>query len=402
MRIHRDIFRLFTFLLCLKIVYILLIALATYLFPSMNEAVFFRVHQQWPREGGPVFASHFATWDAAHYLFLSEEGYEATVSSCAFYPLWPTLMRGGALLTGGNHLIAGMILSNLFSLFGWIIFYRCTKSRFGKEVAKYSLALLIIFPGSLFYQFVYTESLFFLLLMLLWSGFENNKPLLIFISALLLPITRGIGIFCLFPIAWYLLERPCAQIFNRIIYNKKKFNKIKMPLSNFIRTFFSQLWLILAPFLGWGIYLLFMKASTGNAFEGFEAQKFWGIHSVWNIINIPKFLMQFCDITAFHEITGSGLDRVIFLLLYYSLFLIWKLGKDMMIFSLILGIIPAFSGDLASFIRFCSVVFPLFIGLAVYFKEGAGKKWQFISFLSVCLVFHGVLLWRFVNYYWAG
>ncbi len=175
-----------------------------------------------------------------------------------------------------------------------------------------------------------------------------------------------------------------------------------MPLSNFIRTFFSQLWLILAPFLGWGIYLLFMKASTGNAFEGFEAQKFWGIHSVWNIINIPKFLMQFCDITAFHEITGSGLDRVIFLLLYYSLFLIWKLGKDMMIFSLILGIIPAFSGDLASFIRFCSVVFPLFIGLAVYFKEGAGKKWQFISFLSVCLVFHGVLLWRFVNYYWAG
>ena len=43
MRLHRDIFRLFTFLLCLKIGYILLITLAAYLFPSMNAAVFFRV-----------------------------------------------------------------------------------------------------------------------------------------------------------------------------------------------------------------------------------------------------------------------------------------------------------------------------------------------------------------------
>lgn len=402
MRLHRDIFRLFVFLLFLKIGYILIIALAAYLFPSMNEAVFFRVHQQWPREGGPVFASHFATWDAAHYLFLSEKGYEADVSSCAFYPLWPTLIRSVALLTGGNHLIAGMILSNLFSLFGWIIFYRCVENRFGKKVAKYSLALLIIFPGSLFYQFVYTESLFFLLLMLLWSGLENNKSLLIFISALLLPMTRGIGIFCLFPIAWYLLEQPFTQIYSYIINKKNISFNNKATIFKYVKTFLSQSWLLMAPFLGWGIYLLFMKASTGNAFEGFRAQKFWGIHSVWNIINIPKFLMEFCDITAFHEITGSGLDRVIFLVLFYSLFLIWKLGKNMMVWALVLGIIPALSGDLASFTRFCSVVFPLYIGLAVYFNEGAEKKWQFISFLSVCLVLHGVLLWRFVNYSWAG
>ncbi len=27
---------------------------------------------RWPREGEPVFASHFGTWDAAHYLYLGE------------------------------------------------------------------------------------------------------------------------------------------------------------------------------------------------------------------------------------------------------------------------------------------------------------------------------------------
>jgi hypothetical protein len=43
----------------------------------------------WPRDGGAVFASHFETWDGAHYLYLSEEGYGPGVRSNAFYPLYP-------------------------------------------------------------------------------------------------------------------------------------------------------------------------------------------------------------------------------------------------------------------------------------------------------------------------
>lgn len=136
---------------------------------------FYAVNARWPREGDPIFASHFATWDAAHYLYLSEVGYQRHVPSCAFYPLWPLLVRWAAPLAGGSHLIAGLVLSNLFSLAAWVLLYERVRRRWGKSVASWALVFLISFPGSLFFQFHYTESLFFLLVMLLWWGLEERR-----------------------------------------------------------------------------------------------------------------------------------------------------------------------------------------------------------------------------------
>lgn len=390
MKLQQSILKLFVTLFFLKIVYILIITLAVYFFPSLDESVFNRVHQHWPRDGGPVFATHFATWDAAHYLYLSEEGYKTGMPSCAFYPLWPIMIKCGAIFFRGNHLISGIFLSNLFSIIGWCVFYKNTKVRFGERIAKSSLILLILFPGSLFYQFIYSESLFFLLLMLLWNGLEKKNIYLIFISSFLLPLTRAIGIFCLLPILYFLITQQNENLY-------KKINFIK-----FIKKLSPQLWLLFIPFLGWMSYFLFMRFNTGNAFEGFEAQKFWGVHSIWNIVNIPKFLMKFCEITNLHEFTGSVLDRIVFLFLFYSIPLISKLGKDMIIWVFVLGIIPALSGDLVSFTRFCSVIFPLFIGLASHFYSGSEKRIQLFIYLLVCVILHGFLLWRFINYHWAG
>lgn len=109
-------------LLVLKAFYLMLIFLFLALCGDLDKKEFYEVNARWPREGGPIFASHFATWDAAHYLYLSEVGYRHDVASCAFYPLWPLLVRWCAALAGGSHLIAGLVLSNLFSLAAWVLF----------------------------------------------------------------------------------------------------------------------------------------------------------------------------------------------------------------------------------------------------------------------------------------
>jgi hypothetical protein len=70
-----------------KAVYLGVLAGVLWLWGDLDEARFLGVMMHWPREGGPVFASHFATWDGAHYLFLSEVGYGPGVRSNAFYPL---------------------------------------------------------------------------------------------------------------------------------------------------------------------------------------------------------------------------------------------------------------------------------------------------------------------------
>lgn len=186
--------------------YLLLVAVAVWLFSNFEEGRFFRVNARWPREGDPIFLSHFATWDAAHYLRLSEAGYANDVPSCAFYPLWPLLMRWGSVFTGGNHVAAGMILANAFSAAGWVIFFQLAGERFGSRAAWWALGFLALFPGSLFFQFVYSEALFFFLVMLFVLGLERRWYGLVWASGFLLPLTRAVGFFCVAPLVWHLVR----------------------------------------------------------------------------------------------------------------------------------------------------------------------------------------------------
>jgi len=66
-----------------------------------------------------------------------------------------------------------------------------------------------------------------------------------------------------------------------------------------------------------------------------------------------------------------------------------------------LAILPAMSGNLVSFIRFESVAFPIFIALAFVYND---LRLNWIKSLKIVtfIVLHVILLWRFVNYNWAG
>jgi hypothetical protein len=191
-----------------KVVYLAVLLGAVWLWNGFDREKFHSVNARWPREGGPVFASRFATWDAAHYLYLSEVGYGKGAPSCAFYPLWPLLVRGVAPLVGGSHVLAGLVLANAFSLAAWEFFYCLVTRRWGESAAKGAVVFLVAFPGALFFQFNYTESLFLLLVMVLWLGLEQRRYTLACAAALLLTITRAVGLFVW---AWVLGVMPAMS-----------------------------------------------------------------------------------------------------------------------------------------------------------------------------------------------
>ena len=56
-----------------------------------------------------------------------------------------------------------------------------------------------------------------------------------------------------------------------------------------------------------------------------------------------------------------------FIILLYTLPLKWRLGKDLLVWTYVLGIMPAMSGAFISFTRYESPAFPMFIALAVFF-----------------------------------
>ena len=149
--------RLLLSVACFKIIYWTLLLLALYFWPDLDIDNFYIALQRWPREGPPTFASHLSTWDSAHYLFLSEEGYKSGEPSCAFYPLLPMLVKTFSWASGGiNHLLAALLLCNVFSIIALACLHECISSRFERGIANWSVALLLAFPGALFFQFYYT------------------------------------------------------------------------------------------------------------------------------------------------------------------------------------------------------------------------------------------------------
>lgn len=395
--------------------YLLLAFAAVVNFSSFDESAFYRVMARWPRDGDPVFLSHFATWDAAHYLRLSELGYAKDISSCAFYPLWPLVVRWFSVVTGGNHVVSGMILANIFSAVGFTLFYWLVKRRFGSRQAWLALIFLLVFPGSLFFHFVYSEALFFLLLMIFVLGLEQRRYAMAWVAGFLLPMTRAVGILCLLPLLWH-GARKClfaseAPALRRWWRRSGSVCAVETEVEESVKS--TQAWrrkarwagllavLGAAPLLGYGLYFALMWHWTGNPWEGFRAQRFWNVRSISHSWDAPRFVSEFITPTSWHEYRGSVLDRAMLILLLYCLPVIWKLDKEWFIWTVVLGVVPAMSAGFISFTRYASVGFPMFIALGVVFSD---RRWRWVrdTVLTVFALLHAVLVWRLVNFRWAG
>lgn len=392
---------------------------------------------RWPTDAPTINASHYATWDAAGYLRLSEEGYYKGTALCAFYPLYPLSIRLVVPWMRGNHLLAGLVLSNVFSGVAWVLFYERVRRRWGATMAGWATGLLILFPGALFFQFPYTESLFFLLVMLLWWGLEERRWVLAGAAALLLPLTRAVGVFAVLPIAAVLarerglgariwdalpLRREAAERSARREGGPGGMKKLLLetgPVTGDTSSGGNGAsrgpWgLLAAPLIGWGLYLGLMGYWTGNPFEGFAAQKYWGVHAVGNLVNVPKFVLGFFTPTDWHAFTGSLLDRGVFALVLYTLPVLWRLDKELLVWTYWLGILPAMSGAFTSFTRYASCAFPMFVALAFWLNGGRGggrmvptgpaslRFWLKWGLVGGFAALHVVLVWRHVNYQWAG
>jgi hypothetical protein len=142
-------------------------------------------------------------WDTLHYQAIAERGYSAFESALFVPPLYPFLMRIASYGTGGDTLLAGIIISNIAYLLGLIVFYRYAFEEIpDQEVNKRALIYLASFPAAFFFLAAYTEALF-----LLFSGLTllmalRRSWLAAGIAGGLAALTRLPGVFLLIPLAY--------------------------------------------------------------------------------------------------------------------------------------------------------------------------------------------------------
>jgi hypothetical protein len=327
--------------------------------------------RHWPLVGGPTIESRLATWDAAHYLYLAKNGYQKDDIACAFYPLWPGLIRLFSIVTRIDIFTSGILLANVLSLAAVFLFHYLVRSQHGLETAKVATAFLLAFPGSIFFSFIYTEPLFLLLVVLFFIFLFQENYWGVAATGFLLSLTKAVGIFCVLPLLWQLfaLRRPA-----------------RLALA------------ACGPVLGYISYFFVMFAFTGNPWEGFEAQKYYENRpSIANMFNLKGMFATFCEIQDF----GAALDRVLFLVFLGSLFWVYRLNKTYFVFALAAGAIPALSTWFVSYRRQIMMCFPLFIALGHHLK-GRDNRLPRWYLLAVMAAIQSFFLVRYLNFMWAG
>jgi hypothetical protein len=386
--------------LCIKVVILLLLYKALVLGIAFYCAAicpgFFSVENyqaNFHRQSQPSFAERFSTWDGEHYLSLSQDGYHAGSPSAAFYPLWPSVIRLCSEVLGGRLLIVSLAVANLFSFVAWIFFHRLVERQYGMRVANLSLAMLLAYPGALFFQFPYSESLFFLLIVLFFSSLFEQKYWLTASCGFLLPLTRATGIFCLLPLCWHIWahHRPGLgnmPTFRRICCNKRKV-AIWVPI-------------LAAPMLGYVAYFGIMAALTGNAVEGFKAQENYVNHpSILNIVDVQGFLMSVINVSADHSMRSSPVDRIMFFVFVSCLPFLWRFNRTYFWYALAAGLVPAISNRFFSYTRLLLLCFPVFIALSIILLEVPRRR--YLPYVFACLIGMQIgFVIRHVNFYWAG
>jgi hypothetical protein len=372
--------RLLLPLLLYRAYLLLFVYLAVQLLPPIFATGTYYENVHWPPGEAPSLVTAYKTWDGHHYLYLSDRGYQPDTISNAFYPLWPLLIRLGSYLFLGNHLVSALVLSNLFSVAGLLLFHYFVRNHHGEEVADVATLLLVAYPGALFFAFPYTESLFFLLAVLFFLALYRRDYLAAALASFFLPLTRSVGVFVGAPF-FYDMYRWWKE-------------RRKMQL--------SDLAYLIAPLLGMLTYFLLMYVSTGNPLEGMDAQKYFiGQRSLSKLFDLPALVRSFAQIKLWHGVLDSVFDRLWFVVLLLFLFKIWKMDRRYFWFSVLMGVFPVMTGTFWSFTRFLVVIFPVFIAAAeILSKEKwKGFRWTIIGILfSLQIVF----LIRHINNYWAG
>jgi len=321
------------------------------------------------------FETHLATWDSAYYLAISQDGYQVDFSSCAFYPLWPSAIHMLGLLHFAGPLFCALIAANVLSIPALWLFYTYVKMRHGPSVASDSLILLLAFPAALFFSVPYTESLYFLLLMLFFFGLETRRYFWVGLACLLMPMTKAIGVFIALPLAWHFLERKAE----------------------------SKRWLLLlAPFAGFAAYFAVMWLYTGNAFEGFKAQQQYpNSPSIANMFNIAGLARAFVNAYSYDGMLDSILDRALFVVVLCSLPILWLRNKTWFFFVGTAGVIPALSSWFISYRRYSLILFPLFVVGSQLFRS-IQYRWVFWCYVAIMALMQAWAAIRFARFQWAG
>jgi hypothetical protein len=134
----------------------------------------------------------WARWDSDFFLRIAQNGYDD--ASAAFHPLYPAAVAGLGRVFAGHYILAGLVISLLAGAGSFVLLYQLAEKRLGVDGAGRSVLYLALFPMALFFQAVYSESLFLFLVLAAFVLAERSSFATAGIVTGLAILTRAAGL----------------------------------------------------------------------------------------------------------------------------------------------------------------------------------------------------------------
>ena len=298
----------------------------------------------------------WARWDAGWYMQIAKNGYTFIAgqqSSTAFFPLYPLLMRAVHVVVPGSsdasYILCGLIVANAALLIGLYFLTKLVQLDFGQRVASRTVLMVLIFPTTLFFSAVYTESLFLATTVASFYYARVNRWWLAGALAGCSALTRSPGVLLGLP----LLIEYLAQ---------RKFRLREIRADVLALGFIPAALALHIAYLGWAF---------DNPLAIQDAQSAWGRPSglSWPWVGYVDYFNN----PAVHS-GGNSLINVLFALAFVGLSIVAlvRVRLSYGIFALSCYALVTAWGNLGSVPRYILSAFPIFMVLAL-----AERNWIF-------------------------
>jgi hypothetical protein len=310
--------------------------------------------------GGARISSGLTAWDGAFYRVIAQSGYHAPPhAGLRFFPLYPLLARFVTVLVGGSTTTGLLLVANLASLVAAVLVRRLVIFERGDvALADRAVWVICLFPASFVLVWGYAEGVFLALAVGTFIAARHRWFAVAAACAFGASLTRPVGVLLAAPLAWE------AWIYLRA--------QARRSLGDYVATATA----VVAPVLGFGAYLLWVRQVFGDAWLPLsDQQQLRG--SADPVVRIGRALIDMVGAQR----TADGLHTpfvLVFLVLLVVVARRWPFSYTL--FAALSLVVALSARNLNSTERYALSAFPLLFGLA----DITGTVWRERIALAVC------------------
>lgn len=329
-----------------------------------------------------AFWDRFARYDSGWYYGIASAGYafvEGGRSNLAFFPLYPTMMGIAGRLAGGaqeHYYLAGIAISWLSFTLAMPLLYRLALLDLPRDAALRVTTLAAVFPSAYFFGIVYSESLFFMLLVGTVLALRTRHWVLAVIAGAAMTATRVNGVMFVPALAWIAWQSARPTPRDRGLAAAA----------------------VGGSLFGIGAYCYFNYQLSGNPFEWYDSIQRWGYAPGGNPLSglyaighaLVTRPMQFLSERMAPYDTLNAMAAAFALA---TIPWVWRRFGFGYVLVILMGLgLPLSSGQFEGLGRYCAVLFPIALALGSLPGE-TRHTWLIAS----SVLFYGLGLVLFTN-----